>query len=126
MAAQAAAISSSSVATETYFHSCADGKRLEVLRTKTSSSSSKPPLLFVHGSYHAAWCWEEKFFPYFAALGYECYAVSLRAQGGSDRVEGAVAGTLDTHARDLAGLIKSLPKAPVVVSHSFGGLIMQK
>ena len=23
---------------------------------------SKPPLLFIHGSYHSAWCWAENFF----------------------------------------------------------------
>jgi hypothetical protein len=22
----------------------------------------KPPILFVHGSFHGAWCWEENFF----------------------------------------------------------------
>lgn len=40
-----------------------------------------PPLLFVHGSYHSSWCWAEHFLPYFASLGYPCYAVSLRGTG---------------------------------------------
>lgn len=65
--------------------------------------------------------------PYFTALGYDTYAVSLRAQGGSDRIEGAkVAGTLDVHAADLASLVGTLERPPVVVAHSFGGLILQK
>lgn len=65
--------------------------------------------------------------PYFAARGYDTYAVSLRAQGGSDRIDGAkVAGTLDVHAADLASLIATLGQPPVVVAHSFGGLILQK
>jgi pimeloyl-ACP methyl ester carboxylesterase len=39
-----------------------------------------------------------------------------------------VAGTLDSHAKDLADLLASLPASgnTVVVAHSFGGLILQK
>eukprot|EP00983_Pelagomonas_calceolata_P077807 1154027-Pelagomonas_calceolata.AAC.4 len=28
-----------------------------------SAADARPPLLFVHGSYHAAWCWAEKWMP---------------------------------------------------------------
>ena len=70
--------------------------------------------------------------PYFSARGHDCYAVSLRAQGGSDPVAGAVAGTLGSHALDLASVVEAITgaqgagPAPVVVGHSFGGLILQK
>lgn len=74
--------------------------------------------------------------PYFSARGYDTYAVSLRAQGGSDpALPGqSVAGTLDVHAADLATLVpviqqSSSPgggRAPVIIGHSFGGLILQK
>ncbi|GFH08920.1 putative thylakoid-associated phosphatase 38 [Haematococcus lacustris] len=37
-----------------------------------------------------------------------------------------VAGTLDSHAADLADLISNFPQPPVVVGHSFGGLILQR
>ncbi len=122
----------------------------------------------MHGSYHAAWCWAEKFLPYFAEQGYDAWAVSLRAQvrflhpaatphatsatrrhhppsrchaypsfplqGNSDCISQdkespiLVAGTLDSHARDLADLISHVfpDTPPVVVAHSFGGLILQK
>ena len=39
-----------------------------------------PPLVFVHGLYHAAWCWEEHWMGWLAGQGYSCYAVSLRGQ----------------------------------------------
>jgi alpha-beta hydrolase superfamily lysophospholipase len=45
-----------------------------------TGSARRAPILFVHGSYHSAWCYAEHFMPYFAALGYDAYAVSLRAQ----------------------------------------------
>ena len=37
-----------------------------------------------------------------------------------------VAGTLDTHAKDIEDLIAMFPRPPVVIAHSFGGLILQK
>ncbi|KAG6741982.1 hypothetical protein POTOM_055264 [Populus tomentosa] len=30
------------------------------------SSEKNPPLVFVHGSYHAAWCWDEHWLPFFS------------------------------------------------------------
>lgn len=70
---------------------------------------------------------QENFQPFFADAGYDSWAVSLRSQGGSDRQAGAtVAGTLDSHAADLAEVVQQLGGSPVMVSHSFGGLIAQK
>ncbi|KAG2426658.1 hypothetical protein HXX76_012969 [Chlamydomonas incerta] len=131
-----ASVAAPSAPTKT-FHTLPDGKKLELLVQKAaagSSSSGRPPLLFVHGSYHAAWCWQENFMPYFAARGYDTYAVSLRAQGGSDPAPAGVtvAGTLDVHAADLASLVPAVAAssggggAPVMLGHSFGGLIVQK
>jgi pimeloyl-ACP methyl ester carboxylesterase len=39
-----------------------------------------PPLVFVHGSYHAAWCWAEQWLPFFSESGYDCYSLSLLGQ----------------------------------------------
>lgn len=38
----------------------------------------------------------------------------------------SVAGTLDSHAQDLAEVVQEMGAAPVMVAHSFGGLIAQK
>ncbi|KAF8063781.1 RWDD3 [Scenedesmus sp. PABB004] len=100
------------------------GQRLEVLRAPATKKlvTSKPPLLFVHGSYHGAWCWAERFQPYFADAGYESWAVSLRAQGRSDPAPpGAkVAGTLDSHAADLAEVVAAMDAPPVMVHPGHG------
>jgi alpha-beta hydrolase superfamily lysophospholipase len=37
-----------------------------------------PPILFVHGLWHRAWCWEEHFVPWFQQRGYEARAITLR------------------------------------------------
>lgn len=89
-------------------------------------SSQNPPLVFVHGSFHAAWCWAEHWLPFFSQNGYDCYALSLLGQGESDSPAAAVAGTLQTHASDIADFIhKEIKLPPVLLGHSFGGLIVQ-
>lgn len=69
--------------------------------------------------------------PFFAAAGYDCYAVSLRGQGGSDRKRPGgeqlkVSGDLDSLVDDLAHVVAALPAAPVLVAHSFGTLLAEK
>jgi pimeloyl-ACP methyl ester carboxylesterase len=38
----------------------------------------RPPIFFIHGSFHAAWCFAENYFDFFSARGHTCYAISLR------------------------------------------------
>lgn len=66
-----ASASASASAVETSFHTLPSGFKLEVLsqRAAATSAAPKPPMVFVHGSYHAAWCWSEHFFQYFASRG---------------------------------------------------------
>ncbi|XP_024311592.1 uncharacterized protein LOC100821885 isoform X3 [Brachypodium distachyon] len=89
--------------------------------------SERPPLVFVHGSFHAAWCWAEHWLPFFSRAGFSCFALSLRAQGESSVPSEAVAGTLETHTGDIADFIrKEVSFPPVLIGHSFGGLIVQQ
>ncbi|XP_027928315.1 uncharacterized protein LOC114185028 isoform X2 [Vigna unguiculata] len=111
------------------FHELPSGLSMEVIVQKGAEINKNveyPPLVFVHGSYHAAWCWAEHWLPFFSSSGYDCYAVSLLGQGESDAPADSVAGTLQTHARDVADFIcRNIRSPPVLVGHSFGGLIIQ-
>ncbi|KAK9915403.1 hypothetical protein WJX75_008696 [Coccomyxa subellipsoidea] len=102
-----------------------DGYKMELVH-HASEGTDRPPLLFVHGSFHAAWCWQEHYQPHFANTGYESYAVSLRGQGKSTRQEGIGACSLAEHVKDLSHIISSLPRPPVLIGHSFGGLVVQR
>lgn len=108
-------------------HQLPDGMVLEkIVFTPDASSSGRPSLLFVHGSYHGAWCWAEKWQPYFAERGFTTVSVSLRAQGKSERAPGMkYAGTLQTHADDLESVVRGFEAPPVMVAHSFGGLVAE-
>ncbi|KAI3824206.1 hypothetical protein L1987_05656 [Smallanthus sonchifolius] len=115
------------------FHELPSGLNMEVIyqkgvRTKTLDEKllNPPPLVFVHGSFHAAWCWAEHWLPFFAQNGFDSYALSLLGQGESDAPDGPVAGSLQTHAADIADFIKNQTAlSPVLIGHSFGGLIVQ-
>jgi pimeloyl-ACP methyl ester carboxylesterase len=50
---------------------------LELLESLPVAGRKPTPLLFVHGAWHAAWCWAEHVLPFMAARGYASYAVSL-------------------------------------------------
>jgi non-heme chloroperoxidase len=99
---------------------------LEILSRKSKPESSKNPILFVHGAYVGAWCWEERFLDWFAGRGYPAYAVSLRGHGESEGRDGLDGYSLDDYAEDVARAAVDLPRAPVLVGHSMGALVVQK
>lgn len=100
--------------------------RLEVLSRKPASQTRKPPLLFVHGAYVGAWCWEEHFLDWFAAHGYASHAVSLRGHGGSEGHDRLDQFGLADYAEDVIRAAAELPQPPVLVGHSMGALVAQK
>ena len=99
---------------------------LEVIARKAEGGSGYPPLLFVHGSCHAAWCWDEHFLPYFAGRGFDAYAVSLRGHGES-AIRGSLRWTsIAGYVADVEQVAADLPREPVVIGHSLGGFVVQK
>jgi len=99
---------------------------LEVVSKSAQGESSKPPILFVHGAYVGAWCWDEFFLDWFAARGYDAHALSLRGHGASEGRGELDAFSLADYARDVAHAAQSLPRPPVLVGHSMGALVVQK
>jgi len=90
---------------------------------KAKTKSKHPPLLFVHGSYCAAWIWNEHFLPYFAEKGYAAYAISLRGHGES---EGQLNwACLDDYVDDVEAASDRLDAPPLLIGHSMGGLVVQ-
>jgi len=100
--------------------------KLEVLKEEPVSNARPTPILFVHGMWHGAWCWEEYFLPYFAQQGYKSYALSFRGHGASEGRERLRWTTLADYVADVSQVASQMDKAPVLVAHSMGGLVVQK
>ena len=92
----------------------------------STDAAASPPLLFVHGAWHGAWCWADHFLPYFAAHGYDAYALSLRGHAGSPTETPLRWLRIRDYADDLAAVAASLPRRPVLIGHSMGGFVVQR
>ena len=99
---------------------------LEVLDRAPRSASDKPPILFVHGAWHGAWCWDEHFLDYFAEQGYRSVALSLRGHGNSTAPKSMRLCSIADFVDDIDTVATSLPEPPVVIGHSLGGFVVQK
>ena len=99
---------------------------LEVIARECEGGSQRPPLLFVHGSCHAAWCWDEHFLPFFAGHGFDAYALSLRGHGGSGGGGGLRWTSIASYVADVERVASDLPREPIVIGHSLGGYVVQK
>jgi pimeloyl-ACP methyl ester carboxylesterase len=99
---------------------------LEVIDKGSCSEEHPVPLLFVHGAWHAAWCWDEHFLDYFADKGYRALAVSLRGHGNSPAPKRMQACSVADFVNDVDSVANSLPMRPAVIGHSLGGFVVQK
>jgi non-heme chloroperoxidase len=105
---------------------------LEILthRARTAAtraaSQKRAAVLFVHGGYCDAWCWQPHFLPWFAARGHDAYAVSLRGHGGSEGHETLFGAGLDDYASDVLRAMREIGGAPVLVGHSLGAAVVER
>ncbi len=98
----------------------------EVVDKGSCSASHPVPLLFVHGAWHAAWCWDEYFLDFFADRGYRALAVSLRGHGNSPTPRRKHACSVADYVEDVDSVASGLPTRPAVIGHSLGGFVVQK
>lgn len=100
--------------------------QLENIKKKPIGITQKTPILFVHGAWHGAWCWDEFFLPYFVEHGYASYALSVQGHGLSDKTKKLNSLRISDYVSDVACIAADLPNPPILVGHSMGGLIVQK
>lgn len=101
-------------------------EHLELLHEAPSHPVNAPPLLFLHGAYVGAWCWQEHFLPWFAAQGYDAWALSLRGHGGSRIDHPRDTLSIDDYVDDVLRAQERLPAEPILIGHSMGGFVAQK
>lgn len=100
--------------------------QLELLAHHPDGKAHPTPILFIHGAWHAAWCWEN-FLPYFTEHGYHAYALSLRGHGNSEghqKIRWWSAAR--DYVADVAQIVQKLDSSPIIIGHSMGGYVIQK
>lgn len=99
---------------------------LEVVTRTPARLKHKTPLLFIHGAFTGAWCWEEHFLPFFAEAGYAAHALSLSGHGSSRGREKLDTLSIADYVDDVREVVEQLPTPPVLIGHSMGGFVVQK
>lgn len=99
---------------------------LEVISQRAAQPGGKPPLLFVHGAFAGAWCWDVHFLPWFAERGYDAHALSLRGHGGSPGREALDGYSIADYVDDVEQVVASFAVEPLLIGHSMGGFVVQK
>ena len=99
---------------------------LEIISREPTQKEFETPLLFVHGTGHAAWCWDTNFLPFFAENGFSAHAVSLRGHGQSEGREKLKWSSIAEFVDDVHRTASTLDQPPVILGHSLGGLVAAK
>ena len=104
---------------------------LNVLIQKSDQKINSKQIIFVHGAWHGAWCYQEHFMSYFSKKGFDCYAIDLRGHGQSKGRKKLRFSSLNNYLKDVRVVVNHLAinnkeKKPIIVGHSMGGLIVQK
>ena len=99
---------------------------IEVIDKGRCTAEHPVPLLFVHGAWHAAWCWDEHFLNFFVRRGFRAVAVSLRGHGESTLSKPLSKCSIADYLDDVREVADTLGGQPVLIGHSMGGFIVQK
>ena len=99
---------------------------IDLVKHHPASVVHPSPLLFIHGMWHGAWCWEENFLPYFAENGYISYAMTLRGHNGSENNKSLRWTSINDYVEDIIKVVDRIKVPPVLIGHSMGGMIVQK
>ncbi len=92
-------------------------------------ANGKPPVVFVHGLWLHAESWN-RWVAFFKSQGYDARAASWPGDGPTtdatrknpQTVAGFGVAAIADH---IAAQLKSLPRKPILIGHSFGGLLVQ-
>lgn len=87
------------------------------------SAGRGPIVLFVHGGYHGAWCYE-RWLPIFTRAGWSMAALDLRGHGGLPQDADFARATISDYADDVLAAARALAAPVVLAGHSMGGAVV--
>ena len=83
-----------------------------------TNEKNKKTMVFIHGAYHGAWCWEENFVPYFLERGINVVSIDFHKKSKKTKVE--------EYIQYLNEVIEKLEGELYIVSHSLGAAILER
>jgi pimeloyl-ACP methyl ester carboxylesterase len=101
-------------------------RRIHTLHRPAAGRTLLPPLVFVHGGYATARCWDEYFLPYFNHRGFDCHALDLSGHGESEGHERLDSFGIDDYVEDLTQLARQLPAPAVFIGHSMSTVVVER
>src|SRR5689334_5534930 len=95
----------------------------------SASTSTKNPIVFIHGLWLHAESWKA-WIEFFRQNGYEAIAASWpgdldTTKSTREKPESVAGYGVGEIADFIAGQLKSLVRKPILIGHSFGGLLVQ-
>lgn len=99
---------------------------LELIDKGSGSDAHPIPLLFIHGGWHGAWCWDDGFLDFFANNEFRAVAVNLRGHGASTVSKPLNRCSIADYVDDVGTAVEMLGCEPVLIGHSMGGFVVQQ
>lgn len=99
---------------------------MELLDTGRQTQKRLHPIVFVHGAWHAGWCWQDNFVAFFVDRGFRVLAPSLRGHGESPFGKSLRWCSIADYVTDVCQVVSALTEPPILVGHSIGGFVVQK
>jgi alpha-beta hydrolase superfamily lysophospholipase len=82
-------------------------------------------IVFIHGAWHDARCWQKYFMPYFTEHGYDCHALSFRGHGRSQYYEKLRTFRIQDYVEDVYAALRDVHSPFFIAAHSMGGFTAQ-
>lgn len=100
--------------------------KLEILSAPSVQNDKKGTVIFCHGAWHDARCWQPTMMPYFAEQGYDCIAPSYRNHGNSEDYGSLKFRRISEYVADVQSVVEKTEGKIFLIGHSMGGLVVQK
>lgn len=91
-----------------------------------ANKQTQDTLIFVHGAWHGAWCWEVHFREFFEQAGYQVITFDLPKHTAAGKVNGINRLTIGDYVSALKAQVDKCTKLPIIVGHSMGGFVVQQ
>jgi len=96
-----------------------------VIKKIAQTPNGMPPLLFIHGAWHAAWYWDVHFLDFFQQAGFDAYALSFRQHGHSEGNEKLNSLSIQDYVADVRQVVEEIGEDLILIGHSMGGFVLQ-